>query len=243
MIHPQRQPQGVCTQGPSGSLLAPDQTITPDRRPPSVIVIDDHRVFVDLFSSALRVAGYRVVATPVTMAEGAAAVEMYQPDILILDRQLPDGDGISGLAGIRASTPGIRVLMLTSATDRSVLCEALEAGCDGYITKSRGITEVLAAIEAMRAGDTPISTDVGPASLKSVPMVESTITAREMQVLQLVCAGLSNPDIADALTLSVNTVRNHVAHVLDKLGVRSKLEAVARAHRLGIVEADHQTAE
>ncbi len=196
------------------------------RRPPRV-----HRT---VFAETLQSAGYRVLATSVTLVEGIATIEQLHPDVVVLDRNLPDGDGLAALERIRHSAPATRVLMLTSSNDREVLRAALAAGCDGYVTKSRGITEVLAAIAGIIRGETPVSTDLGPSNQQETECRTPSLTARETEVLNLVRAGMTNREISEKLYLSVNTVRNHVAHILDKLGARSKLEAVAIGRRMGL---------
>ncbi|ORI25482.1 response regulator transcription factor [Rhodococcus sp. 1168] len=200
-----------------------------------MVIIDDHRVFTELFAEALQGAGWLVPATAFNLADGMAAVERFHPDLVVLDRNLPDGDGLTVLEHIRQVTPETRVLMLTASTDRDVLREALAAGCHGYVTKSRGISEVLAAVDAMNRGNTPISTDLGPSVGPGAYEPAPSFTARETDVLELVCAGMTNREVAERLYLSVNTVRNHVAHILDKLGARSKLEAMAIVGRSGLV--------
>lgn len=232
MNNPQAHSQGENTLAAGSPRFG--STIAPAHKEVSLVVVDDHRVFTELFSETLQSAGYRVLATSVTLVEGIATIEQLHPDVVVLDRNLPDGDGLAALERIRHSAPATRVLMLTSSNDREVLRAALAAGCDGYVTKSRGITEVLAAVAGIIRGETPVSTDLGPSNQQETECRTPSLTARETEVLNLVRAGMTNREISEKLYLSVNTVRNHVAHILDKLGARSKLEAVAIGRRMGL---------
>lgn len=140
------------------------------------------------------------------------------------------------MAAIRDASPDVRVLMLTSYTDPVVLNEAMEAGCSGFITKRNGASEILAAVLAVASDETPVSPDMVRALVaKNSVGLGSDLTAREIEVLRIAAKGLSNKEIAAELYLSVNTVRNHMQHVLNKLGAHSKLEATAIATRIGIL--------
>jgi DNA-binding NarL/FixJ family response regulator len=128
--------------------------------------------------------------------------------------------------------------MLTASDERAVLLEAMDAGCDGFVTKRQDVGEVLAAVAAVLRGDTPISPDMVGALLGSRPGPPGgDLTQRESEVLQLIGAGRSNKQTARELGISVHTVRNHVQHILDKLGAHSQLEAVAIASRLGLLRS------
>lgn len=212
---------------PVGPTVTPDETVT-------VMVVDDHRVFAELFGLALASAGYQVAATVYSLAEALELVGVHRPDVVVLDQNLPDGTGSDVVGMLRRSAPDVRVLMLTSQATSQTLRTALDSGCDGFVTKSRGMAEVLAAVAAVARGESPIRTDLtsdGPSGGLHAP----ELTPRELQVLELVCDGRANKEIAAVLALSVNTVRNHVAHVLEKLGARSKLEAVSLASAAGLV--------
>ncbi|WAL67745.1 response regulator transcription factor [Amycolatopsis cynarae] len=194
--------------------------------------MDDHPVFAELLGEALTASGMDVIGCCGTLAEALDSVAATSPDVVVLDHHLPAGSGAGGIAAVRRRAPRTRVLMLTAADQRSVLQEAMDAGCDGFVTKRQNVAAVIAAVGAVLRGETPISPDVAGGLIgRRTPSVGSDLTHREVEVLDLISAGLSNQSIANELHLSVNTVRNHVQRVLTKLDAHSKLEAVAIASR------------
>lgn len=210
---------------------------TASGQPIRVLIVDDHRVLTELLTSALSMSErVTVVGSVGTAGEGVRQVASLRPDVVLLDYDLPDGDGVTVVSAIRDASPGVRVLMLTSYTDPVVLSEAMEAGCSGFITKRNGASEILAAVLAVASDEIPVSPDMVKALVaKNSVGLGSDLTAREIEVLRIAAKGLSNKEIAAELYLSVNTVRNHMQHVLNKLGAHSKLEATAIATRIGIL--------
>lgn len=216
---------------PGGSASSPETRTT-------VVVVDDHRVFAELLAESLAQAGLEVLGTVSTAAEAVRLVGAVRPAVVVLDQNLPDADGTATVHDLKRAAPGVRVLMLTSAVERTVLREALDSGCDGFITKRQGTSEVLAAIRAVCADELPVSPDmVGALVGRRRAGVPVELTQRETEVLRLLAQGLPSRQVAEALNLSVNTVRNHTQHLLTKLDAHSRLEAVAIATRLGILRA------
>lgn len=202
-----------------------------------VVIVDDHRVLAELLTAALSMSDdVAVIESVGTAAQAVDRVASLQPEVVILDYDLPDADGVSVVSAIKAACTTCRVLMLTSYTDPIVLSEAFDAGCDGFVTKRNGASEILAAVLAVASNETPVSADM-VASLvrRDVAGIGSDLTERELEVLRIASLGHSNKEIAADLYLSVNTVRNHMQHVLNKLGAHSKLEATAIAVRAGIL--------
>lgn len=201
-----------------------------------MVVVDDHRIFAELLAETLTAAGLEVLGTVTTAAEAVRLVGAVRPAVVVLDQNLPDADGTATVHELKRSAPGVRVLMLTSAVERTVLRAALDSGCDGFVTKRQGTREVLAAIRAVCADELPVSADmVGALVGRRRAGVPVELTQREAEVLRLLADGLSNRQVAETLNLSVNTVRNHTQHLLTKLDAHSRLEAVAVATRLGIL--------
>lgn len=202
-----------------------------------VLIVDDHRVLAELLAEALSKDNDVVVLGTVgTSAEAVAAANSTRPDVVILDYDLPDSNGAETLTALNQAVPTARILILTSYSSPVVLNEVMDAGADGFVTKRNGSAEILAAVHAVAADQTPVSADM----LRSVVgsgtgRLGTDLTERELQILRIASLGRSNKAIAEELHLSVNTVRNHMQHVLTKLGAHSKLEATAIAARIGIL--------
>jgi DNA-binding NarL/FixJ family response regulator len=205
-----------------------------------VVVVDDHEMFVQGLTAVLSAdPSIEVVGTAGTVEAGIASVRMHSPDVVLMDYELPDGDGASATQRIKGEVPDAQVVMVTSFDDEGILVRAIEAGCSGFITKHKAIQEVAAAVRAANAGEALISPSMLARLLPKLRQnprgLGSDLTAREVEVLKLLAGGRSNQQIAEALVLSLHTVRNHVQNVITKLGAHSKLEAVATAVREGLI--------
>ncbi|MBW3662520.1 MAG: response regulator transcription factor [Actinobacteria bacterium] len=206
-----------------------------------VLIVDDHVMVAQGLSEVLGAeADMEVVGQARTMHEAELCAGRFEPDVVVMDYRLPDGDGAEATVRIRARQPEIAIVMVTASDHDTVLAAAIEAGCTGYVTKDRAAQEVVSAVRAASRGEMTVP----PAMLaKLLPRMRSqrrpvgALSPRELEVLQLLAEGLSNQDIADRLVLSISTVRNHVQNVITKLGVHSKLEAVTTAMRQGIIDA------
>jgi DNA-binding NarL/FixJ family response regulator len=205
-----------------------------------VVVVDDHEMFAQGLTAVLGAdPSIEVVATAGTVEAGLAAARLHAPDVVLMDYELPDGDGASATERIKADVPNAQVVMVTSFDDEGILVRAIEAGASGFITKHKAIQEVAAAVRAAHAGEALISPSMLARLLPKLRQnprgLGSDLTAREVEVLKLLAAGVSNQQIAEELVLSLHTVRNHVQNVITKLGAHSKLEAVATAVREGLI--------
>jgi putative two-component system response regulator len=206
-----------------------------------VLVVDDHEIFVH---SLVRLLGskpeLKVVGTAGTVADAVIAGVAYEPDVVLMDFELPDGDGPQATEQIKALTPGVKVVMLTARTDDQALVRAIAAGCAGFVNKTDAVDDLLGAIVAAHEGETIAPPgDLAPLLRQLRPThrgLGSDLTARELEVLGLMASGLVNKQIAPRLSLTLNTVRNHVQNVLYKLQAHSKLEAVATAIREGVID-------
>lgn len=212
-----------------------------------VLVVDDHAMFASSVAAALEAEDdITVVATAPDLraarAElGARSGDGHGIDVVLLDQRLPDGDGVDAVAELKQISAATKIVMLTASTDDDTLLRAMEGGCSGFVEKSRTVDELVGAVRGAAAGEAVLA----PALLARLMLrvqrrtearVGTDLTARELEVLALVAEGLSNAAIAKRLWLSVNTVRNHVANLLGKLGVHSKLEALSVAVREGLLE-------
>ena len=166
-------------------------------------------------------------------------IDTVQPDVLLLDHRMPDGDGVAAIPSLQALRPSLGVVVLTASSADHVLMAAIEAGASGFLSKTRSLDEVTAAVRAAAAGESVISPEMLARLLprfgRGKPHTADELTEREREVLNLVAEGLSNAAIAERLVVSVHTVRNHIASLSAKLGAHSKLEALSIALRRGLL--------
>jgi DNA-binding NarL/FixJ family response regulator len=211
----------------------------PRMAPISVLIVDDHLMVAESLRRALLAEGdIEVVAVAGNAAEALEATAAHRPDVVVMDYQLPDADGAVAATRIRAAFPDTNVVMLTGSQEPSALQAALEAGCVGYIEKTSGLHKLALTVRSAASGDPMIvPPDLGRLLVARAGTWRSatTLTQREIEVLQLAAEGSSNQAIAERLRLSVNTVRTHLQRTLTKLGAHSKLEAVAVARKRGLL--------
>jgi two-component system NarL family response regulator len=200
----------------------------------SVIIADDHPI-VRMGLRAL------IEAQPdmVLLAEsqgGAAAVEAFtthRPDVLLVDLRMPGMSGRDVITAVRKIVPDARIIVLTSFDGDEDVFRAVQAGARGYLLKAAPPDDVIKAIRAVHAGGRLIAPDV---AARLADRVNSpSLTSREVAVLELVAKGLSNKEIAAALSLAEDTVKNHLKHVFAKLEVSDRTEAVLLAVQRGII--------
>jgi DNA-binding NarL/FixJ family response regulator len=207
-----------------------------------LLVVDDH----DLFRTGLRAllveAGFEVRDA----AGGRAAIEltrMYRPDVVIMDMQMPGMSGIEATRRVLEVQPEAVVLMLTVAADEESVLEAIRAGASGYLLKEARLPEIVAAVNAVAEGRSPIAPGVAGALFDSIrhgPVTPrghagvASLTDRERAVLALLAEGYDNGEIAARLYVSQSTVKNHVSRLLEKLGVDNRVRAAAFAVRHGL---------
>lgn len=172
-------------------------------------------------------------------ASGREAVELYRahrPDVMLMDLRMPGMDGLSATRAILAEFPAARIVVLTTYDGDADIHRALEAGARGYLLKDMLRTEVLHTIRAVHRGSRVIPPEVAARLAEHVPRVE--LTAREVEVLELVAKGLSNKEVARVLGRTEETVKVHLKHVFEKLGVEDRTEAVTTALQRGILHID-----
>lgn len=211
-----------------------------------VLVVDDHEMFVDGVVAALKAEpDIEVVGTAATAETGLACVRALNPDVVLLDEILPDMDGTSVAKEILSLAPQVGVIILTGLFDEGTVSRALEAGCSGYVTKDKPMSDVVTAIRSTAAGEVSVSPAILARLLRkmrSAPRgLGGDLTPRELEILRLLARGVSNNAIAERLTLSRSTVRNHASAILQKLQAHSELEAVLIGMREGIVDAPRRS--
>ena len=207
-----------------------------------VIVADDQRVVRD--GLTMLVGLIDDVEIVGTAADGTEAVQLAhetKPDVVLMDLRMPELDGAEATRLIRSELPETQVLVLTTYADDESLFPALQAGARGYLTKDASAEEIETAIRAVAAGRTHLDPAVQQrlvaAVIDSRPAATELLdelTAREIEVLKLIAAGLSNTEIAAALVVSAATVKTHINHIFQKTGARDRAQAVRYAYQHGI---------
>jgi DNA-binding NarL/FixJ family response regulator len=208
-----------------------------------VLVADDHPMFREGLAAMLEAqTDMTVVACVGTGHEAQEAARTLQPDIAVLDLRMPDGDGVSTSAAIRRTNPSTRILVLTSFDATDDVAAALTAGAHGYLTKSSAPDEIAQAVRAVASGTAVLADDVlaglARTASTSTRRVFPELTDRETSVLTALAAGLSTEAAAHRLGLTPKTIRNHVAAITAKLGVRDRTAAVLEARRRGSIYPD-----
>jgi DNA-binding NarL/FixJ family response regulator len=205
------------------------------------LVVDDHSMFAESIARMLaREADLLVVGVAASATEGIALAKRLTPDVAIVDYQLPDAEGPDAAVRIRAASAATAVIILTGLGSDRAAASTVTAGCAGFLTKDRAVDELVAAVRTVSTGGVhlpaSVLADLAPRLRPGYRPIGADLTKREAEILQLFVDGLSTQAIADRLVVSVNTVRNHVQRLLAKLGVHSKLEAVALAAREGLLD-------
>jgi DNA-binding NarL/FixJ family response regulator len=204
-----------------------------------VLIVDDHAIFahslVRLLESDVRL---DVLGTAGSVASAIATAAELHPDVVLMDFELPDGDGAHATELIKGLLPDVHVIMLTARTDDQAVVRAIAAGCSGFVCKADTTECLFAAIVAVHEGELIDPTQLTKLLLELRPTrrgLGADLTPRELEVLQMMAGGLLNKQVARRLGLRLNTVRNHSQSILSKLQAHSRLEAVATAVRDGIV--------
>lgn len=217
-------------------LMNPNPTTTV-----RIVIVEDHSMVAAALAATLEAeVGFRVLAT-ITRAEDVPDVVTRlrdEIDVVLLDLRLGDSDGTSLVPFLRSVCPKAKVVVLSAWSDDRSIARVIEAGCDGYLVKDQQVGELVEAIHSVMA-DQPV---FAPHVMKRVVSLltpnrqgQNALSAREFDVLQRLGDGESTAQIAATLFVSVNTVRNHVQSIMQKLGAHSRLEAVAIAVRQGLI--------
>lgn len=208
-----------------------------------VLLADDHPVYRDGLAALLgSLDGVEVVGTAADGVEAVDGARELQPDVVVMDVQMPRLDGIEATRAITADSPHIGVVVLTMAEEDQTLFAAMRAGARGYLLKGANQGEIVRAITAVAQGEAIFGPAIarrvaefftaGPPATPDSPFPQ--LTTREQEILALVAAGRSNAQIAAELYLSPKTVRNNVSNIFAKLHVADRAEAIIRARDAGL---------
>jgi len=216
----------------------------------TVVIADDHQLLRQALRRALEDAGFKVVSEAGDGEEAVRLVALDRPDVVVMDVTMPVLDGIEATRRIHAATGETRVLVLTMHDEDALRVKALRAGAVGFLTKDCAMQEVVETVRRVADGDTVFSPEIAAAMMAEFPLappesfsnghepevVESPLTKREREILQLVADGHSTAEIARSLFISAKTVKNHLASIYAKLDSRDRTQAVLSGMRLGIVQ-------
>lgn len=209
-----------------------------------VYLIDDHPVVRQGLARAIaHEPGMTVVGQSATALEAMEEIGAIAPDVVLVDLNLPDRDGIDLILGLRAKLKDAKLLVLSCYDDEMHVAEALRAGAQGYVVKTSSLGEILDGIRQVASGGTPLSADIAGAVVRAMhrPSEGSTgtldsLSPRERQVFRLLAAGLSTRDAAARLDLSPKTVETHRMRIYEKLGCQSAVDLTRLAVRQGLID-------
>ena len=200
-----------------------------------VLAADDHALLREGIASLVNAEpDMELVAQASTGREAIEQFRMHQPDITLMDLQMPNMGGIEAMIGIRSEFPNARIIVLTTYTGDVQAQRALRAGARGYLLKGNIHTDLLDAIRAVHAGKKWIPPEV--AAELAGHTGEEELTTREIDVLRLIGKGNANKEIAAQLSITEETVKSHITHILGKLGANDRTHALTIGLQRGIVE-------
>jgi DNA-binding NarL/FixJ family response regulator len=209
--------------------------------PVRVVIIDDHPMVREGLRTMLDADGIEVVGEAGTTAEALREVRRAMPDVLLLDVELADGDGLATLPELKRAAPGARVLVVTMHAERALVRRAIEMGAAGYVLKGVGRRELLSAVRAVRAGESVVD----PTLLRELarsgardagPLPGETLSPVELDVLRAIADGLTNRQIAERMRWSVATAKKYVQRVLEKMAVTDRTQAAVAALRARLLD-------
>jgi DNA-binding NarL/FixJ family response regulator len=214
-----------------------------------ILVVDDHPLSRIGLKYLLEGAEDMTIVGEATNGEQAIAfVDQFNPDVVLMDVGMPVMDGIQASKAIRQANPEVRIIMLTSHESEEDIFASLTAGASGYCLKDINQNRLFTAIRSVNDGDFWLDTAIAGKVVNAVSTIKATsvgsagqstlaesLSARELDVLNLLVEGLSNQQIADRLMIGLETVKTHIKHILDKLAVSDRTQAAIKALRDGIV--------
>lgn len=206
-----------------------------------VLVVDDHSVVREGLRAILESRqGIEVIGEAGNGEQAVAQARLLQPDVILMDLQMPRQNGISAIYDILAEQPQARILVLSSFSDESQIAESVRAGAMGYLLKDADVDELVGAIRQVDAGEMPLSPLVARRFINSVtkpspePRLIEILTDRELTILPMVVRGLTNREIGERLGITPRTVGTHISHMMDKAGVDNRVQLSMMALRQGL---------
>lgn len=206
-----------------------------------IVVVDDHPIVRDGLVAVLSTQpDFEVVGEASSGPEVIQQVSAIQPDVILLDLEMPDMDGVETLQNLRGIDPTLRVIVFTAFDTDERIVKAVQAGAQGYLLKGVPRDEIFNAIRVVHAGGALLQPVIASKLLRQVSRdaqpESDSLTERELEVLRLMAQGQMNKEIAAALVISERTVKFHVSAILSKLGAGNRTEAVRLAAQQGLIE-------
>jgi DNA-binding NarL/FixJ family response regulator len=225
-----------------------EQRFSAERQPPiTVVVVDDEHLIRSALAQALSNSGIELVGEAANGEDAIQIVVDVRPDVVLIDLRLPGTSGVRAIEQLSLLAPASRVLVLTRSEQNQVV-EAIIAGASGYILKSAPPDAIITAVRATAAGESVLSSEIAGKLLQrirelDIPVttsdtaavaIRAVLTHRELEIFTRLASGDSNHKIASELSLSTNTVANHIASILAKLHLENRIQAAVQAVRSGI---------
>ena len=206
---------------------------------PRLLLVDDHKLLRQGLRRAVEEAGFEVVGEAGDGEEAVRLAVALRPELVLMDVTMPVLDGIEATRRLRQSAPEARVVILTMHGEEETVDKALRAGAVAYLLKDCSTDQVAETLYAVAAGDTDLSADLARSLLAELPgpepRVASSLSQREVEVLQMFADGCSTVEVGEHLYISAKTVKNHLASIYEKLHARDRTQAVLTAVRMGII--------
>lgn len=227
------------------SSALPCRVVGPGRRSwreyqTTVLVIDDHRTFVEMLVTALdQVPGFRCIGSAYNAADGLAVARRLQPDIVVMDIQMPHEDGLSATAAIRRVAPRAVVAVVTAHTSPDWVGRAAQAGASAFIPKNGSLEEMINILTRVRADQMVVAPSTYLRSSIDSEERWPDLSQRELDVVRGLATGRSINDLASELGLTVHTCRSYVKALRHKLGANNQLDAVLKARERGLLDEHH----
>lgn len=205
-----------------------------------ILIVDDHPVVREGLAGMLAAQpDFDVVGEAKDGVEAVTLHERLQPDVTLMDLRMPGTDGVTAIQTIREKRPSAHILVLTTYDSDVDIVRAIEAGATGYLLKDAPRDELFRAVRAAARGESVLAPAVAARLMTRMRApAEENLSAREIEVLQLVARGNSNRNVGRALHISTATVKTHLIHIYDKLGVSDRTSAVTAALEKGIITLD-----
>ncbi len=211
-----------------------------------ILIVDDAELFREALKAAFTQEGFHVVGVAADAMAGIDLAREHEPDLVMLDLLMPGMSGLEVVGTIQKESPRSRVVLLTTSESAEDLLAAIKAGASGYLTKDTPLPRLASAMRDVLDGGAAVSPAMGGKLFSALRDIlrhngsmsarRPELTGREVEILGMVGEGKTSKEIADVLYISENTVRNHVRNILDKLGMKSRFEAVNWAYREGLIE-------